>query len=478
MKKTIALLLALLLVAVMLPVTAMAAEVKEVSTEGELTAAIEAASDGDTIKLIDNIEVSVRLVINKATTLDLNSKALTSTWAMPSDASGAERYALVNNAVLTIKNGFFNVGQARGIGAYAALTMDGVKVKQALTGGHACLALCANGTTYSIMNSTIDGAYAVSCFADNATVNIASSNIIGTGETLYHNGSNYGLKLTVSNTTISGNGNGCGVYISGSKAAQSNAANQNGVGGYQKATFTNCTISGTNGVEVKYTDLTLDNCKVSTTQSAPSYTQNNNGPAASGFAVVSTDNAMNETTPVPEGAITIKGNNGDYDGLVGLGTLDSVRSDYSGFTTESIEVSGGTFSGNIKDYTGNNLVIAKDGGDFYVGGTAQSTLENANANDRFHVENAPGGKLDNVAAGVTLINNTSEPLTVNGETYEFEEVITVKPKNATIVIIQPTEDKPAEDQKNPSTGANDFVGIAAAMAIVSVVGAAAVSRKK
>ena len=62
--------------------------------------------------------------------------------------------------------------------------------------------------------------------------------------------------------------------------------------------------------------------RVSTTQSAPSYTQNNNGPAASGFAVVSTDNAMNETTPVPEGAITIKGNNGDYDGLVGLGTLD------------------------------------------------------------------------------------------------------------------------------------------------------------
>ena len=56
--------------------------------------------------------------------------------------------------------------------------------------------------------------------------------------------------------------------------------------------------------------------------------------------------------------------------------------------------------------------------------------------------------------------------------------VQVKPKNTTIVIIQPTEDKPAEDQKNPSTGANDFVGIAAAMAIVSVVGAAAVSRKK
>lgn len=50
---------------------------------------------------------------------------------------------------------------------------------------------------------------------------------------------------------------------------------------------------------------------------------------------------------------------------------------------------------------------------------------------------------------------------------------------STIVIITPTEDTPkADDQKNPSTGANDFVGVAAAMAVVSLLGAAAVIRKK
>ena len=36
----------------------------------------------------------------------------------------------------------------------------------------------------------------------------------------------------------------------------------------------------------------------------------------------------------------------------------------------------------------------------------------------------------------------------------------------------------SEGAKNPATGANDFVGVAAAMAVVSLLGAAAVIRKK
>lgn len=54
----------------------------------------------------------------------------------------------------------------------------------------------------------------------------------------------------------------------------------------------------------------------------------------------------------------------------------------------------------------------------------------------------------------------------------------------TITIIVPSEGgstttTPSTDNtKNPSTGANDFVGVAAAMAVVSLLGAAAVIRKK
>ena len=54
----------------------------------------------------------------------------------------------------------------------------------------------------------------------------------------------------------------------------------------------------------------------------------------------------------------------------------------------------------------------------------------------------------------------------------------------TITIIVPSEGgntttTPSTDNtKNPSTGANDFVGVAAAMAVISLLGAAAVIRKK
>ena len=53
------------------------------------------------------------------------------------------------------------------------------------------------------------------------------------------------------------------------------------------------------------------------------------------------------------------------------------------------------------------------------------------------------------------------------------------PTGGTIVIITPSEDTPkTDDQKNPSTGANDFVGLAAAAAVVALLGSAVVLRKK
>ena len=326
-----------------------AARVNSTAGYSTLAEAIAAAKAGDTVTLLTDVEVSEPITVNTAITLDLGGKTLTSTWAMQSNAAGAARYALVNNAKMKLTNGTFNVGQARGVGAYAGLTLSGITVTQKLTGGHACVAFCADGATYTVnKESVIKGAYSVSIFANNATVNISNSTLEGTGNTLYHNGSNYGLKLTVTSTTITSSGS-CGVYISGSTSAQSNEANRNGIGGYQQTSFTNCTISGAmNGVEVKYTDLTLDGCKVSSTATGePSYSQNNDGPAASGFAVVSTDNAMDNTTPKPEGTIIIKGN-GSYTGLVGLGALESVKTNYTGFKDETIQVSGGTFSSEVK----------------------------------------------------------------------------------------------------------------------------------
>lgn len=310
-----------------------------------LADAIAAAQDGETVKLLADVTVAGQLVVEKALTLDLGGKTVTSTYA-----NGG--YAFLTRAAVTVKNGTFAAGQARALSAYANLTLEDATITSELAGGNCCVAFSAANCVYTVVNTKIVGAYAIANFAHNATIAITGSTLEGSGCGLYHNGSNYGLKLTVSDTTINGAidqaiGEGkdpSGVYLSGSSAAIANAANQNGAHGRHQATFTRCTIKGNTGVEVKYTDLTLEDCTVVATTKEPSYTQNNNGMAALGFAVVSTDNATGNATPKPEGTITITGADGSYTGLVGLGSLDSVKTGSADFEDAHYAVSGGTFS--------------------------------------------------------------------------------------------------------------------------------------
>ena len=310
-----------------------------------LQAAFDAAKDGETVKLLADVTVAEQLVVEKPLTLDLGGKTVTSTYAN-------RGYAFLTRAAVTVKNGTFAAGQARALSAYANLTLEDATITSELAGGNCCVAFSAANCVYTVVNTKIVGAYAIANFAHNATIAITGSALEGSGCGLYHNGSNYGLKLTVSDTTINGAidqaiGEGkdpSGVYLSGSSAAIANAANQNGAHGRHQATFTRCTIKGNTGVEVKYTDLTLEDCTVVATTKEPSYTQNNNGMAALGFAVVSTDNATGNATPKPEGTITITGADGSYTGLVGLGSLDSVKTGFADFEDAHYAVSGGTFS--------------------------------------------------------------------------------------------------------------------------------------
>ncbi len=406
------------------------------SAEGynTLAEAIAAAKAGDTVTLLQNVTVDKPISVDKAITLDLGGKTLTSTWAMPSDASGADRYALVNNAKMTLTNGTFAAGQARAIGAYAGLTLNNVTVSQTLTGGHACVAFCKAGATYTIKSSTITGDYAVANFANNATISITSSTKLnGTTCGLYHNGSNYGLKLTVTNTTINGSLDGTignendpsGVYISGSASH----------GTMQKATFTNCTIKGATAIEVKYTDLTLNKCTVEATVKTPSYDKNNNGMTALGFAVVSTDNSKDGVTPVPAGTVTIKGK-GNYTGLVGLGALKSVKETYKDFADGTIKVSGGTFNSAVMpEYCADGYIPTKNGDDTYgvkegqyvaqVGNvkyeTLQAAIDAAKRNDTVKL-------LADTKENVTIKNAMTLDLngfTLNGGTEKGKPALTV-----------------------------------------------------
>ena len=283
-----------------------------------LPSAIAVAEAGDTVTLLKNVDITSALNISKKLTLDLNGKTLTTSL----DSNG---YSLVTKADVTIVNGTYKgTGTARGIGAYGNLKMSHVTVDVAGLVGVAC---SANNGQYIIEDSMIKGGYALCNFNENVTINISDSTLEGTTIGFYHNGSNSGLNLTATGTKINAGNNGVnatGVYISGSTATRDR-------GGYQKANFTDCTIKGNAAVEVKYTDLTLNNCTAIATVDAAnaSYVQNNNGSTTNGFAVVSTDNAIGNNMPKPEGTITING--GNYTGLIGLHSLDKITEDFPGF---------------------------------------------------------------------------------------------------------------------------------------------------
>ena len=147
----------------------------------------------------------------------------------------------------------------------------------------------------------------------------------------------------------------------------------------------------------------------------------------------------------------------------------------------SFEITGGTFIGrdhldDVNPYISEDLVVLDDE-NIYVGDTAKTTVENATSGT-FTVVNGTDVNLT-VKGGVTVKNGMDEgTVTVNGKTLEVDKEYTAP----TVIIISgdttPAETPKTEDQKNPSTGANDFVGLAAAAAVVALLGSAVVLRKK
>ena len=147
----------------------------------------------------------------------------------------------------------------------------------------------------------------------------------------------------------------------------------------------------------------------------------------------------------------------------------------------SATVTGGTF-GTIANpnYIPDNTLFVKDGeGKFHVGETAANEIAAAGEGDTFTV--IKGSELTNVPVGVTITNETGNNLSVNGkEVAENDQIIIEKSKPIVIIVPDDTTDPTTTTEKpaNPATGANDFVGVAAALAVVSLLGMAVASRKK
>ena len=332
----------------------------------DVTKAFAGAADGDTLILLKNTSVSKQLNVTKAITIDLGGYTLTNSY----DGSG---YSLLTRAAVTMKNGTYKStkGSARGIGAVADFTLENATLSAAGLVGLGC---SAPDATYTVKKSTVIGNYALANFVNNAKINIESSTITGSGTGIYHNGSYSGLKLTAVDSTITAAATGAtnGIYVSGSTSTMTAA-------GAQQVTLTNCTVSGGTAVEVKYTDLTLTDCTVTATAETPSYTQDDNGAATTGFAVVSTDNTTGAATPAPKGTITIQGANGSYKGQVGLASLETVKTEYADFKDTTYAVSGGSFTKAVlPEYCAEGFVPA------------------ANADGTYGVKVAPVAKIGTV----------------------------------------------------------------------------------
>ena len=191
-------------------------------------------------------------------------------------------------------------------------------------------------------------------------------------------------------------------------------------------------------------------------------------------AVIGCGSAYKETTL----GVTVSG-----DTVFDYGNIDLINGTEQGGEnrTVSIGIKGGTFIGrdhldDVDPYISEDLVVLDDE-NIYVGATATSVVSNATSGT-FTVVNGTDVNLT-VKGGVTVKNGMTEgTVTVNGKTLEANKEYTAP----TVIIISgdttPAETPKTEDQKNPSTGANDFVGLAAAAAVVALLGSAVVLRKK
>lgn len=251
-----------------------------------------------------------------------------------------------------------------------------------------------------------------------------------------------------------------------------------------------------------YCDLTLKNMVLNTKNVGFPYTMsNNNG------TVVIDDTTINATNGAVAfdvcryadyvgPMVTVKGNSvingkveissgGAKDGaqhklVIENGTFNGPIVKDGGSPNFSSSIFGGTFNSDVTEYVGGDTLVVTDGSNYYVGNTAKSTIENATSGT-FEIVGGADVNLT-VKGGVTIKVTGAGSAVINGKRITNDDGPYTVP--GTITIIVPSEGgstttTPSTDNtKNPSTGANDFVGVAAALAVVSLLGAAAVIRKK
>lgn len=392
MKKVVSIALALLMVAVMLPVMAMA---------DEPAAALPTVQNG-VIKLTNNVTLSNMTEIKGNITLDLN--------------------------------GFTISGKGTVLDLYGT-----IEIKDSSEGGNGKIVSTERSNTPP--NSPNSNGIWIN---NDTSVTINSGTIEGNTWGVVVAGVNASLTMnggTVING-ITGNGNenaGVPEYAPTTITINGGVVKGGELGIYHPQvgtlTITNGDISGQSGIEMRAGTLNVTGGSISSTGDRLDVRENGGGQTTVGAALA----IAQHTTKRP---ITVNISGGNFNGPAALNEANPQSNPEDAIKNVGIVVNGGNFVGDInKNEDASNLQI--NGGTF----------------------------TDKVGAGEYLANG--KELDSNG-----------KVVNKTITIVVPsdggnTTTTPSTDNtKNPGTGANDFVGVAAAMVVVSLLGAAAVIRKK
>ena len=493
MKKVISIALALLMVAVMLPVMAMA-EGANVAKIGDTEyATLEAAftavttTDATTITLLNDADVKSTIIISngKNITLDLGGHNVT--------ISTLGKFFYVNNATFTVNGG----GSIKEVAAYLApIIMKGgpagsenytiVNVKNGVT---------LEGWAGMFIDKNNGNDYGMVFNAENATLTGKKDTDGAAGVGLYVNGTiNANVKIALTNVALSGTGDG--MYLAGAADTTINGG----------SVTSNCT-----GIEIRAGSLTLNNCNVTGGNGSVTTNANGNGSTSDNVALA----VIQHTTKLP---IHVEINGGTFKGTAAL--LESNPQGNPAEATEKVNivVNGGNFEGKVckandasslgvmggtftdkesaEKYLAPNKMLDASGNVvnkpiiIYTPDNEPAILSGANqvvapgAAATFRIDEEYSRLLAVAVDGVTLDKSNYEAW--SGSTYikllpKFMKTLSVGTHTLTAYFTSHTVSTTftiSEGAKNPATGANDFVGVAAAMAVVSLLGAAAVIRKK
>lgn len=143
------------------------------------------------------------------------------------------------------------------------------------------------------------------------------------------------------------------------------------------------------------------------------------------------------------------------------------------------DIHGGIFVSDIVPFTGNRAFVVKDNnkGLYYVGEDAQKVIGEAERGSFTVLTNGHYSELT-VNPGVSITNGMPEgTFTVNGQVLNPGETHPT-PSDGSSVTVRVPETMSGDGAKNPTTGASSTGNVAVATAVVLLVSAAVVIRKK